>query len=84
MHALCNIFGRQFEAFLDENEARGANGGPRNGRIEIHEMKIFEYLIYLAWVSRGWKLWKHISFVMGFDVRFGVQNYHILEIIKGV
>ena len=24
----CNIFGRQFEAFLDVNEALPANGGP--------------------------------------------------------
>ena len=33
VHALCNIFGRQFEAFLDENEVLPANGGPCNGRI---------------------------------------------------
>ena len=30
---LCNIFGRQFEAFLDENEVLPANGGPCSGRI---------------------------------------------------
>ena len=34
VHALCNIFGRQFEAFLDENEVLPANGGPCDGRIE--------------------------------------------------
>ena len=33
VHALCNIFGRQFEAFRDENEVLPVNGGPCNGRI---------------------------------------------------
>ena len=36
VHALCNIYGRQFEAFLDENEVFPANGGPYNGRIGVY------------------------------------------------
>ena len=32
---LCVTFGRQFEAFLDENEVLPANGGLCNGRIAV-------------------------------------------------
>ena len=39
VHALCNIFGRQFEAFHDENEVLPANGGPCNGRILCHSAR---------------------------------------------
>ena len=44
VHALYNIFGRQFEAFLDENEVLPANGGPCNGRIALSNTWIFTRL----------------------------------------